>query len=549
MDKSQGFKLMKRYFLFLILILSCNESQIIYWENYDETDELIENSDHEITRMRYKRIQSISNDKNEIFRPFHSFIKSYDSKFYNSIKGHILNKDISYIQSKIDEDLFGYEDLVKFFIYRIYKYEMNKDLYLNSIISLNPNIILQARELDRNKSDNPLYGIPILVKDNINVVDMVTSAGASVFKNNLVNDDATVIKNLKKNNVLILGKLNMSEWAYYFCRPCPVGYSSLGGQTLNPYGRKIFESGGSSSGSGVSIAASFAVASLGSETSGSILSPSSKNSLVGLKPTIGNISRSGIVPISSFYDTSGPMTSNVLDNAIIYNSMIGFDQSDELSKESSIINLQEMQNFESSDVVIGFSSRYLSDSLFMSTVNDLKSIGINNVSYTQSNSSLPYFRGILTSDMKRDLPIYIDQYANENIVVQNVSDIVKFNNQDTITHAPYNQYIFNEIVNDKVSDNELEEMKKSTKMNATKVLNELMTSYNFDVFVSVDNSMAGVAAAAHFPALSVPMGYRENGEPSNITFITRSNNEQLLYNVAYLFEKNFKRREAPENYN
>ena len=540
---------MKRYFLFLILILSCNESQIIYWENYDETDELIENSDHEITRMRYKRIQSISNDKNEIFKPFHSFIKSYDSKFYNSIKGHILNKDISYIQSKIDEDLFGYEDLVKFFIYRIYKYEMNKDLYLNSIISLNPNVISQARELDKNKSDNPLYGIPILVKDNINVVDMVTSAGASVFKNNLVNDDATVIKNLKKNNVLILGKLNMSEWAYYFCRPCPVGYSSLGGQTLNPYGRKIFESGGSSSGSGVSIAASFAVASLGSETSGSILSPSSKNSLVGLKPTIGNISRSGIVPISSFYDTSGPMTSNVLDNAIIYNSMIGFDQSDELSKESSIINLQEMQNFESSDVVIGFSSRYLSDSLFMSTVNDLKSIGINNVSYTQSNSSLPYFREILTSDMKRDLPIYIDQYANENIVVQNVSDIVKFNNQDTITHAPYNQYIFNEIVNDKVSDNELEEMKKSTKMNATKVLNELMTSYNFDVFVSVDNSMAGVAAAAHFPALSVPMGYREDGEPSNITFISRSNNEQLLYNVAYLFEKNFKRREVPENYN
>ena len=540
---------MKRYFLFLILILSCNESQIIYWENYDETDELIENSDHEITRMRYKRIQSISNDKNEIFKPFHSFIKSYDKNFYNSIKEHILNKDISYIQSKIDEDLFGYEDLVKFFIYRIYKYEMNKDLYLNSIISLNPNIILQARELDRNKSDNPLYGIPILVKDNINVVDMVTSAGASVFKNNLVNNDATVIKNLKKNNVLILGKLNMSEWAYYFCRPCPVGYSSLGGQTLNPYGRKIFESGGSSSGSGVSIAASFAVASLGSETSGSILSPSSKNSLVGLKPTIGNISRSGIVPISSFYDTSGPMTSNVLDNAIIYNSMIGFDQSDELSKESSIINLEEMQNFESSDVVIGFSSRYLSDSLFMSTVNDLKSIGVNNISYTQSNSSLPYFRGILTSDMKRDLPRYIGQYANENIVVKNVSDIVKFNNQDTITHAPYNQYIFNEIVNDKVSDNELEEMKKSTKMNATKVLNELMTSYNFDVFVSVDNSMAGIAAAAHFPALSVPMGYRENGEPSNITFITRSNNEQLLYNVAYLFEKNFKKREAPENYN
>ena len=549
MDKSQEFNLMKRYLIFFLLIISCNENQIIYWENYDETGEITENSDHEITRMRYKRIQSISNDKNEIFKPFNSFIKSYDIEYHNSIKEHILNKDISYIQRKIDEDLFSYEDLVKFFIYRIYKYEMNKDLYLNSIISLNPNIIKQARELDKNKPDNPLYGIPILVKDNINVEDMITSAGASVFKNNLVNDDATVIKNLKKNNVLILGKLNMSEWAYYFCRPCPVGYSSLGGQTLNPYGRKIFESGGSSSGSGVSIAANFAVASLGSETSGSILSPSSKNSLVGLKPTIGNISRSGIVPISSFYDTSGPMTNNVLDNAIIYNSMIGFDKSDELSKESIKINIQEMQNFESSDLKIGYSSRYLSDSLFISTVNDLQSIGINNISYTSSNSSLPYFRGILTSDMKRDLPRYINQFANKNIVVKNVSDIVEFNNVDTITHAPYNQHIFNEIVNDEVSDIELEDMKKSTRTNAREFLNELMSSYNFDVFVSVDNTMAGIAAAAHFPALTVPMGYRKNGEPSNITFITSSNNEQLLYNVAYLFEKNFKRREPPKNYN
>lgn len=540
---------MKRYLIFFLLFISCNENQIIYWENYDETSEIIENSDHEITRMRYKRIQSISNDKNEIFKPFNSFIKSYDIEYHNSIKEHILNKDISYIQSKIDEDLFSYEDLVKFFIYRIYKYEMNKDLYLNSIISLNPNIIKQARELDKNKPDNPLYGIPILVKDNINVEDMITSAGASVFKNNLVNDDATVIKNLKKNNVLILGKLNMSEWAYFFCRPCPVGYSSLGGQTLNPYGRKIFESGGSSSGSGVSIAANFAVASLGSETSGSILSPSSKNSLVGLKPTIGNISRSGIVPISSFYDTSGPMTNSVLDNAIIYNSMIGFDKSDELSKESIKINIQEMQNFESSDLKIGYSSRYLSDSLFISTVNDLQSIGINNISYTSSNISLPYFRGILTSDMKRDLPRYINQFANKNIVVKNVSDIVEFNNVDTITHAPYNQHIFNEIVNDEVSDIELEDMKKSTRTNAREFLNELMSSYNFDVFVSVDNTMAGIAAAAHFPALTVPMGYRKNGEPSNITFITSSNNEQLLYNVAYLFEKNFKRREPPKNYN
>ena len=549
MDKPQGFKLMKRYFLFFLLFLSCNENEIIYWENYDETNEIIENSDHEITRMRYKRIQSISNDKNEIFRPFHSFLKSYNIEFHNSIKKHILNKNISYIQSKIDEDLFGYEDLVKFFIYRIYKYEMDKDLYLNSVISLNPDVISQARELDKNKSDNPLYGIPILVKDNINVKNMVTSAGASVFKNNLVNDDATVIKNLKKNNVLILGKLNMSEWAYYFCRPCPVGYSSLGGQTLNPYGRKIFESGGSSSGSGVSVAANFAVASLGSETSGSILSPSSRNSLVGLKPTIGSISRSGIVPISSFFDTSGPMTTNVFDNAILYNHMIGYDENDNSSYEANSINIDEMLNFDTSSIKIGYYERFSEDSLIKIAIADLIKINVELKSFTPKKINLPYFRDILTSDMKRDLPKYISKYGSKDLMVKNVDDIVKFNDTDSILYAPYNQVLFNEILRDTVSDVTLEIIKKKTKKDASKYLTDLMIENDIDVFISVDNSMAGIAAAAHYPALTIPMGYRKNGQPSNLTFVTSSRNEQLLYNIGFAYEKISNKRLIPKNYN
>jgi len=540
---------MKRYFLFFLLALSCNENEIIYWENYDETNEIIENSDHEITRMRYKRIQSISNDKNEIFRPFHSFLKSYNIEFHNSIKKHILNKNISYIQSKIDEDLFGYEDLVKFFIYRIYKYEMDKDLYLNSVISLNPDVISQARELDKNKSDNPLYGIPILVKDNINVKNMVTSAGASVFKNNLVNDDATVIKNLKKNNVLILGKLNMSEWAYYFCRPCPVGYSSLGGQTLNPYGRKIFESGGSSSGSGVSVAANFAVASLGSETSGSILSPSSRNSLVGLKPTIGSISRSGIVPISSFFDTSGPMTTNVFDNAILYNHMIGYDENDNSSYEANSINIDEMLNFDTSSIKIGYYERFSEDSLIKIAIADLIKINVELKSFTPKKINLPYFRDILTSDMKRDLPKYISKYGSKDLMVKNVDDIVKFNDTDSILYAPYNQVLFNEILRDTVSDVTLEIIKKKTKKDASKYLTDLMIENDIDVFISVDNSMAGIAAAAHYPALTIPMGYRKNGQPSNLTFVTSSRNEQLLYNIGFAYEKISNKRLIPKNYN
>ena len=535
---------------FFILILSCSDTSIIVWENYDESIEIEENSNHEISRMRYKRLQSLTKDRNEIFKPFHDFLKSYDVSYHNSIKDLIINQDITSIQSHIKKGKFNYEDLVKFYLYRIYKFEMDKDLYLNSIISLNPEIINEAKELDRNNNpDNLLYGIPILVKDNINVEGMVTSAGASVFKDNFVDNNAIVIKNLKINNALILGKLNMSEWAYYFCRPCPVGYSSLGGQTLNPYGRKVFESGGSSSGSGVSIAANFAAASIGSETSGSILSPSSKNSLVGLKPTIGSISRSGIVPISSFFDTSGPMTTNVYDNAILYNSMIGFDDKDELSYNADKIDLEEMKSFDPRNIVVGISSNVLKDSLITIALNDLEITGISNAIYNPENYSLPSFRSILTSDMKRDLPKYISDYANEDIQFYNVTDIVEFNNKDSLTHAPYGQYIFNEIKEDKVSDSELEQMKINTKSQATNYLNKIMTNYDFDIFISVDNSMAGIAAAAHFPALTIPMGYRSDGQPSNITFIAKSKNEQLLYNIAYRYENQSKRRVAPKKYN
>ena len=535
---------------FFILISSCSDTSIIVWENYDESIEIKENSNHEISRMRYKRLQSLTTDRNEIFKPFHDFLKSYDVSYHNSIKDLIINQDITSIQSHISEGKFNYEDLVKFYLYRIYKFEMDKDLYLNSIISLNPEIINEAKELDGNNNpDNLLYGIPILVKDNINVEGMVTSAGASVFKDNLIDANAIVIKNLKINNALILGKLNMSEWAYYFCRPCPVGYSSLGGQTLNPYGRKVFESGGSSSGSGVSIAANFAAASIGSETSGSILSPSSKNSLVGLKPTIGSISRSGIVPISSFFDTSGPMTTNVYDNATLYNSMIGFDDKDELSYKADKIDLEEMKSFDPRNIVVGISSNVVKDSLIAIALDDLKIIGISNAIYNPEKYSLPSFRSILTSDMKRDLPKYISDYANKDIQFYNVTDIVEFNNKDTLTHAPYGQYIFNEIKEDKVSDSELEQMKINTKSQATNYLNKIMTNNDFDIFISVDNSMAGIAAAAHFPALTIPMGYRSDGQPSNITFIAKSKNEQLLYNIAYRYENQSKRRVAPKKYN
>ncbi len=175
--------------------------------------------------------------------------------------------------------------------------------------------------------------MPILLKDNIGAAGMITTAGSVALADNNAGD-AFITKRLKEENAIILGKANLSEWAYFLCTGCPVGYSAVGGQTINPYGRLQFESGGSSSGSGVSVAANYAVAAIGSETSGSILSPSSQNNLVGLKPTIGLLSRSGIVPISSHLDTPGPMTKNVVDNAIVLQALTGKDAADSYSYTS-----------------------------------------------------------------------------------------------------------------------------------------------------------------------------------------------------------------------
>ena len=263
-----------------------------------------------------------------------------------------------------------------FYLYRIQSIEFNKNQYLNSIISINQNIIEEAREKDKTKPESifSLHGIPVLLKDNINYDGLATTAGSIALNDNISNN-AFVVDKLKNKGALILGKTNLSEWAYYFCNNCPSGYSAQGGQTLNPYGRKIFDSGGSSSGSGAAISANFSSVSLGSETSGSILSPSSANSIVGLKPTIGLVSRSGIVPISSTLDTSGPMTKNVIDNAIVLKAISGYDQNDNMSVSVDSIDLESIINSSLKGKRFGVFKDYLNDSLYLNAINKIIKLG------------------------------------------------------------------------------------------------------------------------------------------------------------------------------
>jgi len=538
---------MKNTFLiitFLLAFLSCQTAN--EWNAYDETYEIIENKKHPIDRMQFKLIQSKHNDKNAWFKPFEKELKNFTEKIYTDLNELIIEKDIPTIQKLIISGELTYEKLTLFYLYRIKKIEFNKDRYLNSIISLNPDVLNQARERDNKKPNSiySLYGIPILLKDNINYKGISTTAGSVALIDNNA-EDAYVVKKLKENGAIILGKTNLSEWAYYFCNNCPLGYSAIGGQTLNPYGRKKFESGGSSSGSGAAISSNFSSVALGSETSGSILSPASLNSIVGLKPTIGLVSRTGIVPISSTLDTSGPMTKNVIDNIIVFNAITGFDKDDSFSVSKNKIEIETILNSTLKNKRFGVFKTLLDEPLYAKAIEKIKKEGGLIFEFTPPEINYNGFRKILDVDMKNDLPKYLNKYSKNSI--KNIKEIIDFNLKDSLKRAPYGQGIFKSIASNNTTDLEISEIKSRIKIEGKRYFDEAINKYDLDAVLSINNYHAVYAAGAYYPCLTVPMGYRESGVPSNLTFIGPSYSEEKLYQLGYAFEKETNERISPFN--
>ncbi|MDT0557050.1 amidase family protein [Ichthyenterobacterium sp. W332] len=489
----------------------------------------------------------------DIWSELASEMVDFTEEDYERLKPYILEQDIPTIQKSISDGYLSYEQLAKFYLHRIKVFDRENPKALNSVISLNPDVLKQAKAMDFNKSnaDHPIYGMPILLKDNINASNMPTTAGAVALQDNYA-EDAFIVKQLKSKGALILGKANLSEWAYFFCGDCPSGYSAIGGQTLNPYGRRIIDTGGSSSGSGVSVAANFCAAAVGSETSGSILSPASQNSAVGLKPTVGLLSRSGIVPISSTLDTAGPITKNVIDNAIMLDAMFGEDTSD----SKSLMILWE-SGFYTSDLEqsslqgkrFGAPKRLLSDTLYAQALEVLKQQGAEIIEIEEQQLGLPNFLRLLNIDMKNDLPQYMANYANKDIEWRTVSDIMEFNIKDSINSMPYGQKLFKGIAEDRGDAEFLERIKDTLKLNGKQFFDVPMNTQNLDGFLSINNYHAGFAATAEYPALTVPMGYTEEGVPKGLTFIGRRLQEKMLLQWAYAYEKAANIRVAPTAYN
>ena len=538
------------FFLTLILLfVSCNYNLVNKWENYDESEEIKTNATIENKRLQFKRIQSISNDKNQLINGFEREIFNFLENEYDLTKELIHEKSIPEIQQSVIDGKLTYYKLSLFYLTRIYLIEFDKESYLNSIISINKNILREAKNKDKIKNTNiySLHGIPILLKDNIGFKGLPTTAGAHSLKNNFT-DDASIVKQLKDSGALILGKTNLSEWANYFCYGCPNGYSAMGGQTLHPYGRKILDTGGSSSGSGVSTTSNLAAASLGSETSGSILSPSSANSLVGMKPTIGNVSRAGIVPISSTLDTAGPMTKFVIDNILIYNAINDFDPLDDYSVENYDIRIKEVVENKLEEYTIGYyKSFYERDSLYKNAIDFLIEDGVKLQAIDAPQIRLEGFAKILDEDMRYDLRSYLFFYGSKNLKVEDISSIIKYNEMDSVERAPYGQGIFKKIIQDTMTINDFEDLKFELMNKGNEFFDIPMNKYNLDAVLSINNYHAGYAAMAHNPCLTVPMKLRENNEPAGLTIIGKSFQEQKLYEIGYFFEKKYKGRIPPKN--
>ncbi|WP_421811259.1 amidase family protein [Flagellimonas sp.] len=551
---------MLRYLLCTFLVIgfiSCKDKnaepkeEIVLWTPYNDSAEVAASADNENRRMRYKFIQSKVLDKNEVFLPLYDEVSQFTEEQYEKMKPLVLEQDIPSIQNQIDEGTFTYEDLVLFYLHRIYKYELPNNTTLNTIIALNPNVLEEARQLDESKETHHLiYGMPILLKDNIGTAEMKTTAGAIALKENQT-DDAFIVKRLKQKGALILGKANLSEWANFLCDGCPNGQSAVGGQTLNPYGRRVFDTGGSSAGSGTSTAANYAVGAVGTETSGSILSPSSQSSVVGLKPTIGMLSRTGIVPISSTLDTPGPMTKNVNDNAILLDAMLGKDEADYKSVSAEPGILSAWMNPEPiSEIRFGVMTNLMErDSIYAANVEVLREAGAQIVEFEAESIPLEGFTTLLNLDMKEDLPAYLNAEVKDRDAVRvgSVEDVVAFNKQDSLVRIPYGQARFDGILADSTTAEQFEKIKKDLKESGRAFFN-IMEEKELDAVLSINNYHAGYAAVAEYPALTVPMGYKTDGEPESLTFIGKPFSEAHLLRIGKAFEDLTKARKIPEGY-
>jgi amidase len=446
---------------------------------------------------------------------------------------------------------------------------------LNAVIELNPDAVDIAAALDAERKAGrvrgPLHGIPVLVKDNIDTADrMQTTAGSLALGGNIAAADAFVVQRLRAAGAVILGKTNLSEWANFRSSRSTSGWSSRGGQTKNPHVLARNPSG-SSSGSGAAVAAALCPVAVGTETDGSIISPSSHCGIVGLKPTVGLLSRSGIIPISKTQDTAGPMARSVRDAAILLSAMTGVDPQDAATRDAEGRMATDYTAFLHADALkgrrIGYEKRHLSGSHHVVTVYekalaDLRARGAELVEVELIKAVASHGTGeltVLTYEFKDGVDRYLSKASAR---VKSLADVIRYNN----AHAGEVMHWFRQELLEASqakggldSAEYLEALQKST--GAAAAIGSLMRTQRLDAVVGVSSgpapftdhlnggygtgfSFSQPAAMAGFPHVTVPMGFVSD-LPVGLSFVGLAWQEGPLLGMAYAYEQATNHIRAP----
>lgn len=482
---------------------------------------------------------------------------------------------ISSLREKLTSGKYTSEQLVQLYLKRIEDIDKNGPK-LNSVIEINPDAVAIAvvldKELKAGKSRGPLHGIPVMIKDNIDTADkMQTTAGSLAMAGNIASKDAFVVQKLREAGAIIIGKTNLSEWANFRSTQSCSGWSSRGGQTKNPY---ILDHNpcGSSAGSGSAVSANLCVVAVGTETDGSIVCPASVNGIVGIKPTVGLVSRSGIIPISKTQDTAGPMARTVTDAAILLGAMAAVDQNDAVTLESKGKAQKDYTTFLDANALQGKrigiekkpqgNNKYI-NALLDDAINLLKKQGaiVVEIDYIEKFDAFGQAEfEVLQYEFKAGLNSYL---ATANAKVKTLKEVIDFNVNNEDKAMPYfkQETLESSEAKKGLDDKKYLEALASSFEGSKGVLNAVFAENKLDAICgitmgpacSIDMiygdrwggySLTSPAATSGYPHITVPNGMVYD-LPVGLSFFGTPYTEGKLIGLGFAFEQASKKRLKP----
>jgi amidase len=484
---------------------------------------------------------------------------------------------ISDLQAGMTSGAFTAVSLTEAYLARIDEIDKSGPT-VNSVIELNPDALAIAERLDRERRKGlllgPLHGIPVLIKDNVDTGDrMTTTAGSLALSGSIAAKDSFVADRLRRAGAVIVGKTNLSEWANFRSTRSTSGWSGRGGQTRNPY---VLDRNpcGSSSGSGVAVSANLCAAALGTETDGSIVCPASTCGIVGLKPTVGLVGRSGIVPISHRQDTAGPMTRTVADTAIVLGALTGADERDEATLTGAGRSHQDYTAFLDAAGMKGarigvargmFGFHDQVDKLMEEAIKVMKDLGATVVDPADVETNDKYedadFEALLF-EFKADLNKYLAALGPE-ASVHSLTELIAFNEANKEKEMPHfgqELFLMAEKKGDLASEEYLKAVEKVNRLSRDEGIDATLSKHNVDALVAPTDGPAWLtdwvtgdhylggssspAARAGYPNITVPAGF-VSGLPIGVSFFSRAFAEPVLIRLAYAFEQATKHRRPP----